>query len=163
MGYDELMEFGKCLRANAAEREKFILDAKKKEEEWRRAIAYTEELKKLSPDYPFSNTPFVYFLKGQNNLVKIGYSWEVPARVRTMASELFNNNCQVIGLFHGGRELEERCHNIFDDYRLIGTREIFFHSEQMSTYLQNVMTDEERKLVKRVNEKLDLYIKSEVR
>lgn len=150
--YERLMAFGERVQEEVRQRNESEKRAKREAEERRQRDEYWLAIRKLDPKYPLINKSFVYFLKNlKGNQVKIGWSWSVYDRVTTISNRLFGKNGVVIGLFYGGRDMELRCHSIFEEYRIGGTNEVFFFSDWMSQYLQNVMTDEEKEFVSVLN------------
>lgn len=151
--FDEFMAFGDKIRADQEQRTKRMKEEKQQEEEMQRIREHNQMILETRSYYPFLNHDFVYFLKEvDGNKVKIGWSNSVHTRVYDVSKDLFSNNGLVIGLFRGNAALEARCHEIFEDERVVGTREIFYHSDHMKTFLQNVMSDEEKELVGTLNE-----------
>lgn len=138
---------------------------RRRQERWDRIRANTEELIKRRPYYPFINTELVYFLKDKNsNNVKIGWTWAAHIRVVSLSRSLFNRDSFIIGLFRGDRSLEDKCHKTFRDQRIQRTGEMFYYNDDMKKYLDSVMTEEEKNLVKILNEKiLGVDIESEVK
>lgn len=157
--FDEFMAFGeqirKCLDDGKDQAEK-----RRKHEEWHKNMIEMNQRELESRwYYPFLNQNFVYFIKDRKgNRVKIGWSNSVHDRTKAISYNVFAGNGIIIGLFRGGVDLESRCHEIFDDYRISRSSELFFYSDEMMKYLNNVMTNEEKRLVQRLNE---VYIKSE--
>lgn len=156
---DSLQAFGETIRARKREEEKNVLDRKEIEARQRRIAEHNQAMLETLPYYPFLNKSFVYFVKGRHtNVVKIGWSNDVHTRVRDVARAHFDGPCRVIGLFQGGVELETRCHEIFESYRVPGTKEMFHYSDMMEKHLQSVMTDEEKSLVKGLNDYVSGHI-----
>jgi hypothetical protein len=157
--FDEFMEFGDSIRSRLADKEDQIEKRKKLEEWHKNLIEWNQRVLESKWYYPFINQNFVYFIKdNKGNRVKIGWSTCVHNRINTISKYVFAGNGIVIGLFHGGVDLESRFHEIFKEYRVVGESEIFFFSDEMRKYLNSVMTDEEKRLVMRLNE---VYVQSE--
>lgn len=150
--FDEFMAFGEYIR-NRMEEEKDQAEKKRKQEEWRKNMIEMNQRELESKwYYPFINQNFVYFIKDrEGNRVKIGWSNSVHDRTKSISANIFAGNGVIIGLFRGGVDLESRCHEIFDDCRISRSSELFFYSDEMMKYLSNVMTDEEKELVTRLN------------
>ena len=109
-----------------------------------------EEFIKSDPYYQFFDVVYVYF--GQSNdgsMVKIGQSTHVHQRIIAMY-ELFPDGFKVIGLLKDRDEY--KIHLRFDHLRIRPPKgEVFRYSDEITRFLDDVMTWEEAKQMKMLN------------
>lgn len=81
---------------------------------------------------------YVYFIRNQAGLIKVGFSSDVPRRFRTLITSA-GQMMEFLGAFPGGPEVESEIHFEFASDRVIG--EWFRSSDDLLEYLQLRMAE----------------------